>query len=549
MVSNMPDVVRNINDLLPQDVLWTIFSLNSVDAPEEMRTRLRNTIATTHVCREWHGIVVGGTSIWGSLQLFDYGSLDESMIQEIIKRSGDARLWVEITGMPNVDDARDLLWRVLPGLWSRIERFKASVRVYSQHELDSYFLPLLRHPAPLLREVHYTSLGWRGWSGVSPAQSPYLFSNTAPRLQTFSAQGLPIPVNASWLSGLTSLETGPLSSFTMDILQTLQVLGRMPLLQSLILDHDIPHVVHDIADISSYPTVYLNNLKYMAIRGHATTSVALVDRIKRSRSGCLVNLGVYTYSSMPNSDVVLASLFNQTFSRNVEFIHGSNQLDWICLCIQGAELVFADRGCCNYDLIPPAQPTENATHAAEPPQPSSKGIYLKFIMNSQNRQALLHSVLNTILECPSIKDITTLRLVIQESIHGLVYAEPLSRFTSVTTLEATPHSLFSFGIWRNRHDSHLPFPNCTTLRLLCETDATMYYAQLLRDELRVRALSPSGRRVSTVELFKMQQVEDTLEPLSQVPYVSSVLVEDDKEGKNEKVITLVYGNSIVEYLP
>ncbi|KAF9547845.1 hypothetical protein CPC08DRAFT_715721 [Agrocybe pediades] len=546
MASSMPNVVRNINDLLPQDILWTIFLLNSVDGQQEMRTRLRNTIVSTHVCREWRRIVVGGTSIWGSLLLFDYGRLDESMIQEIIKRSGDARLWVEITGMPNVDDARDLLIRVLPGLWSRIERFKASVRVYSQHELNSYFLPLLGHPAPLLREVHYTSLGWKGWSGVSPAQSPYLFSNTAPRLRSFSAQCLPIPVNASWLSGLTSLETGPLSSFTMDILQTLQVLGRMPLIQSLILDHDIPHVVHDIADISSYPTVYLNNLKYMAIRGHATTSLALVDRIKRSRSGCLVNVGVYTYSSMPNSDVVLASLFNQTFSRNVEFIHGSNPLDWICLCIQGAELVLADRGCSNYDLTPPTQPTENATQAAQPPQPSSKGIYLKFIMNSQNRQTLLHSVFNTMLECPRIKDITTLRLVIQESIHNLVYAEPLSKLTSVTTLEATPRSLVSFDTWRSRNDSHLPFPNCTTLRLLCETDSTMYNAQLLQDELRVRAFSPTVRKISTVKLFSIHQVEDIVDSLSRVPYVLSVQVEDDKEGKNDKVITLVYTDTFAE---
>ncbi|KAF9552732.1 hypothetical protein CPC08DRAFT_728413 [Agrocybe pediades] len=245
-----------INERLPLDVMWTIFLRNSVNLQEEMRTRLRNTIITTHVCREWRNLVVGGTSIWGSLLLFDYRrGLNKPWIQQIIERSGEARLWVEIRGRPAVEN---------PGNILRIERFKASVKFYSRIELDLFFLPLLCYPAPTLQEADYTAQRIQD-SQISTLITPQsstklhaLFSDTAPHLRALKADRLRIPLRASWLSGLTSLETGPRSHFTADIQQTLQVLGRMSQLQRLILGHTIHSVVGDNVEISMAGELHKN---------------------------------------------------------------------------------------------------------------------------------------------------------------------------------------------------------------------------------------------------------------------------------------------------
>jgi len=318
-------MTKNIKYFLSRDLLWSIFDLISIDANDQMHDRLRAVLCSTHVCREWRELLLQSSSIWGRLVLFKFDGVlhHKALLLAVIQRSGSSPLWIEVYGRPTVNDPQDLLRLLLPTLWCKVERIKLQAECLTQKALEEYYLPLLNYPAPLLQQAHFILYGRPAWAPPFDTRPAALFLNTAPCLLDFSAECIPISIHATWLSGLTSLETGPLSSFTKNVRETLEVLGRMTQLRTLIFDHDISENVRSMEEISALPAVHLKHLTYMAIRGYSLNGLALVDRVKRSPSGCLVNFGLYTLSSTPSPIAVVTALFNNVFADNVRYLYST----------------------------------------------------------------------------------------------------------------------------------------------------------------------------------------------------------------------------------
>jgi len=145
----------NLNEFLPEDVLWDIFTLISLNEQISANQRLRNITSGSHVCQAWRNVIVNCAPIWGRLVVIDSerGETRKPMLNEIIRRSGSSLVWIECSCTSNTygTHKRDLIMVILPGLWARIQR----IRIFG---LEARHTNIFTEPAPILERVHIEGL-------------------------------------------------------------------------------------------------------------------------------------------------------------------------------------------------------------------------------------------------------------------------------------------------------------------------------------------------------------------------------------------------------
>lgn len=451
----MSALSKNINRILPAETLLYIFSILSSDANDNIQCRLTITIIATHVCQQWRYLLLEAAFIWGKLLVFDSddGITTEPLLFEIIERSKTSPLWIESSRFPTPKDSRELLFQLLPSLWERMARIKWILVGVGQEEFESRYIPLLVRQAPLLEQFDIRERFGEHLDLASAFQWNSLFSNQAPKLRHMATtfHSLSISINAPWLFNLTSLETGRRTVFTRSLDETLSILSRMPQLTSLILAHPISEDISSLEQLSNYPIVNLIHLTYMAISGTLSVCHVLVDRIRSSASGCLVNFKADIVSSILSPKLMLISLFDNLMEANIRYLNGSNPLDWLFLSIELSTVRIGSRGV--YSHKSELEELFQTSHM------SSSGISMEF---SVARAYISETVpaMRTVFQSPPFQNITTLRLNCDTRIFS-IYHSLFSVFTSVITLEISldtmryleehsnlgsrPHHLFSMS--------------------------------------------------------------------------------------------------------
>ena len=492
-------------------------------------------------------MLLASTKIWGRLLLIDSNSHTKqptsSWILEVLKRSGSSPLSMEASSWIRSKERQDQLSSIMKIEWHRMQRI--TIRVF-QVPFDTFYLPILSRPAPLLVELrqidHYAMRVRRN------SEYPPLFSNAAPRLLHLAGECIPVSLQSSWLSTLTELNMGELCTFTNTAQETLEALRGMPRLQSLTLSHQLQDTITSIETVSDYDVVQLNCLTYMAIRASAINCFALVDRIKCSPSGCLINFKVNFGSSTPSPEIIMPSLFDRVFSQNVRFLHGIDSLDWMCIRLDLLTVLIADYGCGQYSLV-------NGGSRNYYPGMSPSGTCTEFILYTMRDKAFVLPFLSGVSTSPAVRKLTTLRLIFNYQHEIRAFLPFLLDFTSVTTLEAPVETLAYLErvsstrehIWPR--DSNglpiIPFPNLTKLLFESQDDAYQH-SQVLCDFLRNR--SHIETKIMTVEFMHTTNIRQFARDLEGTPGLVELIGGDEYAVKVSHFFDGVQGASLTSTL-
>ncbi len=227
-------------DTLNEDVLLHIFEFNC--NMFEVYGTLGTARATSQVCRQWRYLMLETPSLWAKLiDIGEFSELRNSKWQkEVIKRSGDAPLWIMADdtedkdnwsddGIPSDDYIDRFFEDIVPNIWHRIE--KLILPSYYEYHVTHL---MLSFPAPLLVHIE-AAAGYTKDPQINAKTTP-LFANHAPMLREIHLIGIFISPRAPWLCQLCSLSLDDTYSFSDALavlsatanLQVLNILGISP---------------------------------------------------------------------------------------------------------------------------------------------------------------------------------------------------------------------------------------------------------------------------------------------------------------------------------
>ncbi len=302
---------------LNEDILSYIFALNG-DMFSDIHA-LRTTSITSQVCQRWRNLMLSTPTLWARLIDIDYfiGPLIDNWINELLRRSGTAPLWINSKEFPG-DDIEKILFRILSENWHRTQKL-----IVVNHTLNSNIVPMLfGYPAPYL-ETFDVHLEIRGLSDKEKAFTAHLFSGHAPILRRFDFGHWVIDHRAPWLCNLHSL----VLNRAIGVYNALAILTETPMLQKF-----ETHLQVDTNMPLSYPTVTLPHLESLKCSGEPHLCTALLEHIEIPLN-CSLRIStsnLYENLSSIQSMEMLDSVIN-TYSRYVKRFLQSNVFEIVHL--------------------------------------------------------------------------------------------------------------------------------------------------------------------------------------------------------------------------
>jgi len=275
------------------------------------------------------------------------------MLHEVLRRSGTASLNVHVVvggiigrKMERVKQVWDFLNdQLLSKHWDRLEEIEIHlIRVLPVEQLKQ-LLSHFERPALLLLKCSIHDDNRRAWRLKDVNITPYtLFSNSAPRLIHMRSEFLHVSNRSSCLSGLTTFITTKMTKITDSVEEILVILSHMTKLIYLELRHYTEELDPEINPVTSHIVVDLPCLTYMDIDGFLVNCFTLVESIKRSHSGCMVNISTYTDINHSSVIKLLNILYNRTFPQSVMVKH-PHGLKFIFINISIGSIQLGDAGC------------------------------------------------------------------------------------------------------------------------------------------------------------------------------------------------------------
>ena len=156
------------------------------------------------------------------------GSQSTGLLEEILRRSGDSPLCVNVNIAPGSHDTK---WTFLPiflniieDAWDRVESLCADIRGAHiiSNEIDARIWAAFDKPAPLLQEFNVMI----ETSVIKASSAPYLFGNHAPRLLKLDFRRA-FSTSYSWFQNLVVLHFTPTSvaqALSVEVNQTTVIL-------------------------------------------------------------------------------------------------------------------------------------------------------------------------------------------------------------------------------------------------------------------------------------------------------------------------------------
>ncbi|KDR72015.1 hypothetical protein GALMADRAFT_159109 [Galerina marginata CBS 339.88] len=270
---------------LDRDVLLFIFKLNADIFSDE--NSLKGTRLASQVCRDWRDAILETPSLWGRLiDLDQLVSSTDDWKAEVLRRSGDASLWIRRTGIifetrpTYTEPIQEFFFSVLNKHWDRIEQLVVSMDVGG---LNGELWSAIYRPSPHLR-VFSLDLHAFAMDPTSTPSSKTLFSGYAPVLHTFDGAVIQFELQAPWFSSLRSIQLGARLTFS----EILHAFNLMPRLESIQIDQAKPINLHAM-EMSHLPRLHLQNLHQIRLSSNLTTCAAFLEYITPAH-GCSINI-------------------------------------------------------------------------------------------------------------------------------------------------------------------------------------------------------------------------------------------------------------------
>ncbi|KAF8908621.1 hypothetical protein CPB84DRAFT_1767091 [Gymnopilus junonius] len=259
---------------LDSDLLWSIFTLNADIFWEH--NALTNTRLASQVCRSWRNLLLTTPSIWG--KLMDLDALSEAgddWAHEVLRRSGDALLWIKID-LSLAVPLKEFFLDILEKHWRRIQHLIVDVSsndiLATPDRWSAFYLP-----APHLEtfKVHIFPVKKvlpGPQAELSIAWSKPLFANDAPMLRVFHATQYKLDL-PDLMNRLSSLRIG--CPFTVQ--EALFALQKAPNLVYLSVDT----LEGGMSDITQrLPRVHLPKLSYFGLNAIFKVCTTLLEHLE-----------------------------------------------------------------------------------------------------------------------------------------------------------------------------------------------------------------------------------------------------------------------------
>ncbi|KIM42072.1 hypothetical protein M413DRAFT_445238 [Hebeloma cylindrosporum] len=257
----------------PDDILLEIFSA-TVHSPQSHMNRAAEfnplTLArfASQVCNRWRRLVLSSSPLWG--KLLDLNDLDQKSNHwrdEVLARTGQARLHVQVILDPQLPQVTSFFFRIMDEEWPRIQDF----HVYNRQGgcLDDNRWLTLQRPTETLRSFRL----WLPDQNLKYLHSSnsILFSDHAPSLHYLEIHPMAFRLPAKGFSQLRILRlVGPFlpRQFLLSFCQT------FPVLEYLTVGFEESETLHDL-----WPNVQFPRLQDLKLHGRLATCLRVLEHI------------------------------------------------------------------------------------------------------------------------------------------------------------------------------------------------------------------------------------------------------------------------------
>lgn len=287
------------------DILWRIFTLNTV---EDYRTGLCPLMiahSTSQVCSGWRNMILSSPSIWG--KIFYLPSLNQTSNawrNEVLRRSGNALLSITSEGLGLEDPSTAFFFFLLENHLQRMAHVHIMADMDDNISSDPRW-KFLRNDAPNLRDITLmfdTPVAFLRKIEIGP-----LFSNNAPTLRTLSIAAISYTLGACNFSHVRHLQ---LSGNRNGTIMIFKALSNMVGLESLALDNiEGTEENLQLEEWDTLPRKYFLNLKEFDFDGKIITASFLLCHIDPTPD-CRLRLNVTT-SGLDLTASIYISIFKQ----------------------------------------------------------------------------------------------------------------------------------------------------------------------------------------------------------------------------------------------
>ncbi len=206
------------------------------------------------------------------------------VIEELIRRSGTALLWIRVERTWLSEDLSTFLVRVVKKNWHRIRKLFVFEQCCDLN--DNLFWLAYKYPAPYLETFHLSFCEYDDGKDIPGAPLTTLFRGHAPMLRRFCLHGHFVHQREPWLHQLHSLVlTGEYHTY--DLLAILTVTHNLQELKISSFKDDLIR--------RSLPIVSLPDLRSLNLSGKPFRCTMLLDHIEIP-SGCSLDLSVHSLS-------------------------------------------------------------------------------------------------------------------------------------------------------------------------------------------------------------------------------------------------------------
>ncbi|KAF4619472.1 hypothetical protein D9613_004659 [Agrocybe pediades] len=326
--------------LLPDEVLWRIFNLNTpededftVDGLDVLAkgTSLLTARRTSQVCSKWRTLLLSSSSIWtNALNLEELHNLSAEGRKEVWLRTASSPL--SIYGVL-VDDEEDLsfnefFFAILEGHWSRIRRFAIPLGKHSNIVNDPRWSSIYL-AAPTLEFFHLSNIS----DPHLPLAIGPLFSNCAPRLQSLALGNVSFDLRTPSFPRLRDIHLVLDSAFHPRFLWALNGMSNLENVNLTSTEDDDGALVLETEDLQDLPNLNLPKLRDLIVFSNLPFICALISRLTtvHPRANILMNATRYPVS-VPLSECF--TLLQTGFKRCYEKVVNSGAVDTMRLTRQ-----------------------------------------------------------------------------------------------------------------------------------------------------------------------------------------------------------------------
>ncbi|KAG5637802.1 hypothetical protein H0H81_003134 [Sphagnurus paluster] len=209
----------------PAEILHRIFTIVFYDAL--MQERPLVALGLSHVCAHWRKLALDFTTIWTVIDTHFVPELVEMFLQRSQQQPLD--IWISASNPKPLSEGAGLM------VVQEIARWRRLV-IVKNFCLAQNLLLLRDESAPLLEEIHITSLHNRTWAGIEEEPVQGIFLGGVPRLQRIQFYGIVLPNLWPPLVHLTALKIGGMHETTQRLshVRFHSLVGSLPALTHLV---------------------------------------------------------------------------------------------------------------------------------------------------------------------------------------------------------------------------------------------------------------------------------------------------------------------------